>query len=60
MVVNALRRAWLELDVRIDMIKTSGDERSVESIDPRAGRKGIFTREIERALAAGEIDIGRA
>ena len=57
MVVNALRGAWPELDVRIEMIKTSGDERGVVSIDPRAGRKGIFTREIERALAAGEIDI---
>src|SRR5947207_879915 len=57
MVVNALRGAWPELDVRIEMIKTSGDERGIESIDPRAGRKGVFTREIERALAAGEIDI---
>ncbi|HXM32353.1 MAG TPA: hydroxymethylbilane synthase [Chthoniobacterales bacterium] len=57
MVVNALRGAWPELDVRIEMIKTRGDERGVESIDPRAGRKGIFTGEIERALAAGEIDI---
>ena len=57
MVVNALRGAWPELDVRIEMIKTSGDERGLESIDPRAGRKGVFTREIERALAAGEIDV---
>src|SRR6059058_2137204 len=53
MVVNALRGAWPELDVRIEMIKTSGDD----PIDPRAGRKGVFTREIERALAAGEIDV---
>ena len=57
MVVNALRGAWPELDVRIELIKTIGDERGVESIDPRAGRKGVFTREIERALATGEIDI---
>lgn len=57
MVVNALRGAWPELDVRIELIKTIGDERVGESIDPRAGRKGIFTREIERALAAGEIDV---
>jgi hydroxymethylbilane synthase len=53
MVVNALRGAWLELDIRVETIRTRGDE----PIDPRAGRKGIFTGEIERALAAGEIDI---
>jgi hydroxymethylbilane synthase len=57
MVVDALRGAWPELDVRIELIKTIGDERGVEPVDPRAGRKGIFTSEIERALAAGEIDI---
>jgi hydroxymethylbilane synthase len=57
MVLNALRGAWPQLDVRIEIIKTSGDERGAEPIDPRAGRKGIFTREIERSLAAGEIDI---
>lgn len=57
MVVDALRGAWPELDVRIELIKTIGDERGVEPIDPRAGRKGIFTSEIERALGAGEIDI---
>ena len=57
MVVNALRGAWPELDVRIELIKTIGDVRGVESIDPRAGLKGVFTKEIERALAGGEIDI---
>src|SRR5437764_15411196 len=57
MVVNALREAWPELDVRIEMIKTSGDERGLESIDPRAGRKGVFTRKTERARATGEIDV---
>src|ERR1700686_1623225 len=57
MAVNALRGAWPDLDVRVELIKTIGDERGVESIDPRAGRKGVFTSEIERALAGGEIDI---
>src|ERR1700731_3554003 len=28
-----------------------------EPLDPRAGRKGLFTGEIERALAAREIDL---
>ena len=60
MVVKALQHAWPEIEVRIEIVKTHGDERSLkttEPIDPRAGRKGLFTREIERVLAAGGIDI---
>jgi hydroxymethylbilane synthase len=57
MVVEALKRAWPELETRVEIIKTRGDERTAEPLDPRAGRKGLFTGEIERALAAGEIDI---
>jgi hydroxymethylbilane synthase len=36
---------------------TRGDDRSAEPDDPRAGRKGLFTGEIERVLAAGKIDL---
>lgn len=43
--------------MRTEIIKTRGDERPAEPLDPRAGRKGLFTGEIERTLAAGEIDI---
>jgi hydroxymethylbilane synthase len=60
MVATALRHAWPELEIKIEIIKTRGDERSPEAtepIDPRAGRKGLFTGEIERVLAAGGIDI---
>jgi hydroxymethylbilane synthase len=60
MVAAALRRVWPALDVRVEIIKTRGDEQSAqrcEPIDPRAGRKGLFTGEIERVLAAGEIDV---
>jgi hydroxymethylbilane synthase len=60
MVVAALRRVWPALEVNVEIIKTRGDERSVQHrapVDPRAGRKGLFTGEIERALAAGEIDV---
>jgi hydroxymethylbilane synthase len=38
------------------IIRTSGDERK-EPVDPLGGRKGMFTREIERALTDHEIDI---
>src|SRR5438045_1134978 len=60
MVAAALRRVRPALEVNVEIIKTRGDERSVQHrvpVDPRAGRKGLFTGEIERALAAGEIDV---
>jgi hydroxymethylbilane synthase len=57
MAVEALKRAWPELETAVEIIKTRGDERTAEPIDPRAGRKGLFTGEIERALAAGGIDV---
>ncbi len=45
-------------DVRLvpRIIRTSGDERTTENLG-RAGRKGLFTAEIERALLAREIDV---
>ena len=57
MVEQALGRAWPNLEVAIQIISTRGDQRTAEAIDPRAGRKGLFTGEIERALGAGQIDI---
>jgi hydroxymethylbilane synthase len=41
--------------IETKIIVTQGDKASV--VDPRAGRKGVFTAEIERALLAGEVDI---
>jgi hydroxymethylbilane synthase len=57
MVAEALKRAWPELEIATEIIKTRGDDRQIEPLDARAGRKGLFTGEIERALAAGKIDI---
>src|SRR5687767_7763302 len=60
LVTAALRQAWPELEVVVEIIKTRGDEQSaqhVDVVDPRAGRKGLFTAEIERVLAAGGIDV---
>jgi len=60
MVADAIRRAWPGLDIEIEIIKTRGDERSLERSEPvdrRAGRKGLFTGEIERGLLAGAIDV---
>jgi len=57
MVEAALRQTWPDLEVVTQIISTRGDERTTEPLDPRAGRKGLFTGEIERALAVGEIDV---
>ena len=57
LVTAALREAWPDLEVTTHIISTSGDERRAEPVDPKAGRKGLFTREIERALLAGTIDV---
>jgi hydroxymethylbilane synthase len=57
MVEEALMHAWPELKIAVEIIKTRGDEQKAEPLDPRAGRKGLFTGEIERALAEGKIDL---
>jgi hydroxymethylbilane synthase len=60
MVEAALRRTWPEVEIAIEIITTRGDENSgrVEGpVDPHAGRKGLFTGEIERVLRDGLIDV---
>jgi hydroxymethylbilane synthase len=57
MVEAALRQTRPDLELVTQIISTRGDVRTAEPIDRRAGRKGLFTGEIERALAAGEIDV---
>src|SRR6476620_1990967 len=59
LVQEALRENWSGLDIETEVIRTSGDEGQTVSqpIDVRAGRKGLFTSEIERALLDCEIDL---
>src|SRR3954471_8490773 len=57
LVVEALKKAWPGLEIVTEIIATRGDSRTAEPLDPRAGRKGLFTGEIERALVSGEIDV---
>ena len=60
LVEGALRQHFPDLEIVIEVITTRGDENSrhaAEPIDRKAGRKGLFTGEIERALLAGEIDV---
>ena len=59
MVEDALRARWADVTVETKVIKTLGDRRKGEQaiVDVRAGRKGLFTGEIERALVRHDIDL---
>ena len=59
LVEQALRAAWPELEVTTEIIRTSGDEsvRTEAVADRKAGRKGMFTREIEKQLLVRRIDL---
>jgi len=55
LVENAIRMADPDLAIETKIIVTRGDKS--KGVDPRAGRKGLFTAKIERALLAGQVDI---
>jgi len=59
LVEQALHNAWPDLEVVIEIIRTSGDERARGRpiTDRKAGRKGLFTREIEKQLLVRRIDL---
>jgi hydroxymethylbilane synthase len=69
MVEDALRARWAEIVIETKIITTRGDQSdttaplAISSDLPArrardsAGRKGLFTGEIERTLVAGDIDV---
>jgi hydroxymethylbilane synthase len=57
LVIDALKARWAGLQIETKIIKTRGDNPKTASLDVRAGRKGLFTGEIERALVGREIDL---
>ncbi|HET9418282.1 MAG TPA: hydroxymethylbilane synthase [Chthoniobacterales bacterium] len=57
MVSDVLRGRWSQLTIETKVIRTSGDERKIDMETSRAGRKGLFTAEIERALLAEDVDL---
>ena len=57
LVADAIAKYSPEVQLETVVIKTSGDEQPrVQIEDFRAGRKGMFTQEIESALVEGRID----
>ena len=59
LVEQALRSAWPDLEIATEIIRTSGDESAPAApvTDRKAGRKGMFTREIEKQLLVRQIDL---
>ena len=55
LVEDAIRKAHPNVAIETKIIVTRGDNAKV--VDLRAGRKGLFTAEIERALLAEEVDV---
>src|SRR5438067_4052614 len=55
LVEKAIQTVWPEAKIETKIIATQGDKARV--VDSRAGRKGVFTAEIERALLDREVDI---
>lgn len=57
MVAEALQERWADLEIETKIIRTSGDQENAVPVSLAAGRKGLFTTEIEHALFANEIDL---
>src|SRR5882762_2318997 len=55
LVEDAIRGAHPNLTIETKVVATRCDK--ARALDPRAGRKGLFTAEIERALIAGDVNI---
>ncbi len=56
LVSEALEKARPGVRLMPSIIRTSGDEGGLEKASAPAGRKGLFTAEIEGALLSGRID----
>src|SRR6266436_7409365 len=57
LVVERLQARWADLRFEIKLIRTRGDDAKTAIRDVRAGRKGLFTGAIERALLRKKIDL---
>ncbi len=55
-VEAALLGAFPGLEVRIEVIRTTGDRNLATPLD-RIGDRGLFTKELEGALVAGDVDV---
>jgi len=55
LVANAIQSSHPRIAIHTKIVATKGDDAKI--VDPRSGRKGLFTATIERALLAGDVDV---
>ena len=55
LVEKAIQAAQPDTKIETRIIATRGDKSRL--LEPQAGRKGLFTAEIERALLGGDVDV---
>src|SRR6266403_4109378 len=55
LVEEVIRARRMDVEIEKKIIVTRGDR--TKTIHARAGWKGLFTAEIERALMAGDVDV---
>lgn len=56
LAIQGIREAYPEMEVEIKLIETTGDRRQDIALD-KIGGKGLFIKELDRALLDGEIDL---
>jgi hydroxymethylbilane synthase len=56
-IADQLKGRWPELDIRIEVIKTTGDKLSETPLSQFGTAKGLFVKEIEEALLARKVDL---
>jgi hydroxymethylbilane synthase len=56
LVLEALKARYPQIALKVEPIRTTGDHDQTTSLS-QIGGQGIFVKEIERALLAGEIDL---
>jgi len=56
MAAEALRRAVPDLEIETVLVRTEGDRRAAEPLEAIGGQ-GVFVKDIEARLQAGEIDL---
>ncbi|MDO4287021.1 MAG: hydroxymethylbilane synthase [Eubacteriales bacterium] len=56
MVIDAIRAYDSSIDIQLVTMKTTGDKILDRTLD-KVGGKGLFVKELDRALLAGEVDL---
>lgn len=56
-VASEIRRHWPDVEIGLQVVKTTGDRLQTEALPGTVLDKGLFTKEIEEELLAGRADL---